>query len=662
MKRYLMRILTVLLLSVSLLLLVACGGNEGGDGVGEDTPDTAVTVYSPDLAPTVLTGSGAPASVLETAGSLANWLEALLGRTVGRAVDTVDPAPGEIAVGETSRPASVYAYEYLAQNSSGEEYFSFVITLREGTLAVAASCDEGMLLAVEYLLGELCTGESLTLDEGYILFYETTEEQFDAEAIAALKEAELEGWEDRWQECIDILGEETTASLRRLYAIFGEEIYAWMANLYDPQTGAFYYAISSRDNRPFLPDVESTYQVINAIRASGMLNIYAEYYGCETTEALRYAIPEDIRLGIIYFVQELQSEEDGYFYHPQWGTGIGTSRRGRDIRWATQLLLWLGGKPKYPTALDRLEGSTDPVAAISGMLQHTSTVAPAGYLSSEEKFRAYLDGLNFAKDSHSVGHSLASQMYEIEAAGLLDYLLDYTDALQEKNYLEMKAAYEADPESNPAPNGLWQKEINYTSISGLMKLSAIYNLAKRPVRYLDECVTSCIESALSDTDPAWVIYIYNPWAALGSVMSLARSSAHKAPVGLDGYDFDLDAAYEKIYASAADMIDATIVKLMKFRQADLAYSYYQYGSAPNTQGTYVSLGLPEGDVNATYCAFQTISYIFSAFNIKRPAVWSATDLDVFLDIVTTSSPIVKNELEPKLEYDFLRLGNQYDGC
>ena len=620
---------------------------------GEPTPPAAdsdeLTFASPTIAPTVIMSSRASGAEIQRIADFAAALGNVYGVTVSTATDHADESAVEILIGDTSRPASVYAMSKLT--ATDEKAVNYIICCHDGDLAVAAVNESSMELALNYLLTELGKGGSITVKRDFEFIVNKTSDEVNDEIFAALKEIELENWESRWDESVAILGADTVASLKRLYAIFGKDTYIWMANLWDPDTGAFYYANSSRDNYPFLPDVESTYQVINAMRASGMFNLYSDYYGIDTTAALETILPEEMTAGIVEFVREMQDAGDGYFYHVQWGKNINTSRRGRDIRWATQLLTWLGGTPKYPTALDRLNGNSGVAAEIAGMIRKTEGVDSVGYLDSEAEFIAYLDTLKFSTDSHSVGHGLASQMYEIEAAGLLDTLLDYTDELQRKNYEEMAAAYAADPVNNPAPNGLWQKEINYTSISGLMKLGAIYNLAKRPVNYLPECVDSCIESALSDTDPAWVIYIYNPWAALGSVMSLARTANKNAAARGESLPFDLESAYAVIYENAKAMVDKTIEKLAKFRKNDGSYSYYQTQSASITQGTYVSLGLDEGDVNATYCAFQTIAYIFSAFNIDRPAVWNATDLDSFLEIIESSSSIVKNSVDPDTDID-----------
>ena len=53
-------------------------------------------------------------------------------------------------------------------------------------------------------------------------------------------------------------------AVRDFYANFfdPEKLIRWWAGLYDPEIGGFYYSNSARDNAGFLPDMESTYQIL----------------------------------------------------------------------------------------------------------------------------------------------------------------------------------------------------------------------------------------------------------------------------------------------------------------------------------------------------------------------------------------------------------------
>ena len=123
-------------------------------------------------------------------------------------------------------------------------------------------------------------------------------------------------------------GKDAADAFRILYDLYDERIYLWLANLWDPEIGAFYYSNSARDTDGYLPDIESTCQAIGFLQYSG---IYACCGGTLDSDT-----PEFMKKKILDFVIRLQ-DPDGFFYHPQWGKNIVDSRRGRDLNWALQL-------------------------------------------------------------------------------------------------------------------------------------------------------------------------------------------------------------------------------------------------------------------------------------------------------------------------------------
>ena len=107
--------------------------------------------------------------------------------------------------------------------------------------------------------------------------------------------------------------------MRELYDVFDESIYIWMAGLWDRDRGAFYYSESARDTHLYLPDIESTAQILKFLNVSGMLR------RAEGECIMR--IPSKMRESIVNFARSLQ-DPDGYFYHEQWGKNISVSRLG----------------------------------------------------------------------------------------------------------------------------------------------------------------------------------------------------------------------------------------------------------------------------------------------------------------------------------------------
>ena len=148
--------------------------------------------------------------------------------------------------------------------------------------------------------------------------------------------------EKDWIKLQEVCGKPLTDAIKKLYSLFGEEMLDWFAELYDPGTGGFYASIPGRDGVSFGPDIQCTVQALNFMVNSGLTR--------DVGTDWREFLPEDMQHRMIYFAKSLQSPENGYFYHKQWGragTDSKLSRRGRDLNWATMLFEGLGSAPTY---------------------------------------------------------------------------------------------------------------------------------------------------------------------------------------------------------------------------------------------------------------------------------------------------------------------------
>ena len=67
-------------------------------------------------------------------------------------------------------------------------------------------------------------------------------------------------------------GKEVSDAVRKLNTLYDENIYKWLASLWDGEAGGFYYSISARDNEGFYPDMESTAQAINNLTSNGIIS------------------------------------------------------------------------------------------------------------------------------------------------------------------------------------------------------------------------------------------------------------------------------------------------------------------------------------------------------------------------------------------------------
>ena len=80
-----------------------------------------------------------------------------------------------------------------------------------------------------------------------------------------------------------VKGADIASALREMHALMTDgDVVSWFANLYDPETGGFYYSNSARDTEGFLPDLESTRQTMSFFFSSGMAN----EVGCNMASAL----------------------------------------------------------------------------------------------------------------------------------------------------------------------------------------------------------------------------------------------------------------------------------------------------------------------------------------------------------------------------------------
>ena len=547
--------------------------------------------------------------------------------------DSYKKQGAEIVVGDSYREVSQKAREYLSSNAvlGGDSDKDAIIVFAYGdSIAITATSDRAVPAAVDYFIKTYMTASSLTVksnlaDMQYISY------------SAYLAELEDEAWEHRFDKAHEIMGDEAATALEQLYDYYGTEFCEWLAGLYDPEIGAFYYSASARDNYPFLPDIESTAQALGMFRFSKIM-------GSGTSVELFKQFPEDIRRGFYEFAESLRAE-DGYFYHPQWGTGIGAARKGRDYDQANSVLSWFADVKGTSAAVSRLVDSRVKAVATPNLPEWMTSFTTGDTTKTD----AYLESLKVHQDSHSAGHTLSSQTSQIKMVpGLYDYILDYLDAKQE----EIQAALRADGKPE---NGLWEMEANYRSLSGLIKIGSFYG--SRQINYSDKMLDGAIEVILSnkksEAELHQIVYIFNPWGGL-SVCVNNQLSANKAArdAGLPEPN-DMNATYGKIYDAFPEMVSMTIEKLRLFRQEQGSYSYYQSGSAPTTQGVYVSLGVPEGDVNGTICAIQyTLSAIFESIGVPEIPMCRKSQFADVLKIMTEAGQVVKNPPADKTEHTF----------
>ena len=648
------KLLLILTLALSMLMLVACGGGDGGqnappaDNGGGDDKVEMVKDY--------LALIRADESI-----SLGDILSAIYdkdGKMLSIMSDEYDAMKGEIVFGDANRDVTREAatlLDSLIEAGGGKNVSTGYVIYKDkiGNIAVYWNDSFGKSLALEKFLSDYASVSTLAS----FLPGTVCSDVFNIdEYIAATEWADIEANAPA----------EVVTALKSLNKYFdGPAIADWIANLWEPYLcvcgkcaeegkeiacygGAFYYANSARDYEGFLPDVESTSQALSLLNSLGAFSVQGGWAN---------AIDDTMKEKLIVFCQQLQDKDSGYFYHPQWGSNIGAARRGRDLGWATGILDSLGAEPLYPTALDRLNGSAGSAAVITKRLGTStadaiSSVIPTASfessLGSAEDYMKWLvevtNGDNMFVNS-SGAHTISSVSSQIIAAGYLEITLDYLDDKVEQLYTEMKAAYDADPINNPKPTGLWQRTADYNAVWGVLKLSGLYSSGNRPFKYHEDAMRTCIEVVLMDADEGGNYHmndVWNQWASCKRV--IANAKTHNPAI------------VEKLYAMAAEyaipMIENTKAKLAKFIQDDGTYGYNQGTSAPTTQGTAVSLGMPEGDVNATALAYNTYADAFSVLGYNAVKLCDYRDGERVLETISSLASVEKIILSTTDPYDF----------
>lgn len=356
-------------------------------------------------------------------------------------------------------------------------------------------------------------------------------------------------------------GDEIVKAYQELYSVHSSDMCTWLGKLYDPKIGGFYYSNSARDNEYqeidgvkhyFLPDIESTNQATNFLESSGMLENYDE-------------LPREMVQKMAEFTCSLQSPEDGYIYHPQWGKNIKLSRRGRDMMWAVAMGEKFGFKLPYPTAIERLEEANKNADKKDEIM----AVMP-DHLKSKEAFLEYLNSLDWDNKAYAAGNFIAAQKLQIDAAGLMPIAVDFLNNIQ-------------NPET-----GTWGNKTGYDAVNAILKIGAVYEDHPLPnpmkvAMFAMDCITlpTRVES---------VCWQYNAWFSVRNVIQNLRKF---------GDNKSADAIVSEMLKRAPAGIRSSAEKVKTFTCDDGSYSYTPEFSSCTSQAARVSLGLKEGDINAT---------------------------------------------------------------
>ena len=438
--------------------------------------------------------------------------------------------------------------------------------------------------------------------------------------------------------------------------IVDERFYYWLADLYLPRKcicgkfdkdglpvclhpkdengndicrgGGFYYCNSARDTDGYEIDVESTAQAINFPSASGMLT--------DVPGGMPSVLPPRIKRDMSEFAKGLQSSDDGYFYHRQWGKNISLSRRGRDLSWATGLISSYGdGVPLYDTASGKKGSLGAPSAGTPEREEKTERETFAAWpehIATVSAFREYLGSFDLLTKSYPAANTLAAQATQIksrDAEGIKNgefHDLD-GDGIAEDGLI---AAFAEHFRNHQKENGVWEEEVTYRSVNGLMKIALSYNTYGIPFPRIEAAFDAAVKIALLDADTpdangsfaSGSVYVYNPWVSISSILSYAKK-------------FGEAGLYERLYGRLRDnaeaLIRATTKKNIKFKKEDGSFGYtWSYPPAHSQGAPVCPNGIVEGDVNGGTIAIRGVfGNMCSALGVSIP-IFYRSDLDKFI--------------------------------
>lgn len=460
------------------------------------------------------------------------------------------------------------------------------------------------------------------------------------------------------------------SKLVQLHGLFDTDLYVWLANLYDSdlaedhskyasyagysgegdydyiRIGGFYYSNSARDNDGFLPDLESTAQVLELLDNSGLEGV--------TNSTLGDILPLTIKEQLYHFAKSLKSY-DGYYYHPQWSS-VNSNRKGRDKGWGNDIIeafspyistaasvvtetLVVSEQYAAAKVIDVTTAKLSATADYSGYdysyNPDPSANSYASYSSSSwTRLKKYIDYMLFnVKDSYSMGHTITASGY----GNLRGPLVTYLNILQDEYF----------------QNGFFEKEISYNACNGVMKICGVFGGDYDKYHNADKAVSAILDIMISEVDSSGkltstaksevdaITYIYNQWLPL-----------YKFVHQLD--DADQQAIAAKLKTNAHILIDGVYQKLALFKKEDGGFSYNQDYSSATSQGVSVAVpGSRESDVNATGMAVSTVRYIYRVYQLYNdiwdsryivPTLYTSADgqyfVELLLDIVSDANPTV----------------------
>ncbi len=653
------------ILSMLLFGLAACKDEADVSGGGKPAVRDEDVIYSPYVNSTLILGEGLEESDVST-------IRTAYYRNTGKECRIALPSQvqgeHEIIVGRTDRPLSERAYRYLDRFKTNDDYAGYVIYSDGRSVAIAfdEACfgvNVAFNEAVECFVSKCMQKSSLKLSSGAVF-----RDSFDAfEKQAERDEARINGlWSLKLSQISAKLGDEEKSAeilkdLKALRNIYNNEysIVKWLANLYDPVTGGFYYSNSARNNEGYLPDLESTSGAIAIVESilMGYGGTLTDYFG------------EQIAEKFVAFTLNMQ-DENGYFYHPQWTRTLidaNPERRTRDMLNALNILEYFGRAPAYDTPNGVAgEGYAMPIAAltepltadrISAVSRLVSTggeeIYIPAHLKTKEAFESYLKNLSIRSDPAYVCDTLASELPLYKAA-------DELHSEQGKNFSLLKILEKYLADNQNINTGLWvsSNNITYETVAHMTNTAKLYSDIGVILPGYSIILNTLKECMKFEAEVDEMTDISSAWLALGAVVGNLVSCKNKLN------EHEINSALNRLYKDLDGILSVTVEKMLLFVREDGSFSSTPEGSASDVMGMPMAIPLmDEGDMNATLIAVNSIWLsVFRVLDIGNVPIFVTSDRMMFARTLSDMGVIIKNEVKktPPIDFENADIGTSSD--
>ena len=389
----------------------------------------------------------------------------------------------------------------------------------------------------------------------------------------------------------DGLPHELAEALKRSDILVGVDQLEYFYQLYDPETGGFYYSLSSRDSEEMTPFAEGTSFTLGALFNGGM------------------TLPDWYKEKVSSWILGHQDEGDGFFYEDLWGKITSGPRLNRDLASSVGILRNCGVEPRYPLPEERMLASDNE--------KETNTTLPER-LQSAEKMIEYMEGLDWSSKSiWSTGQKLSSETSLIRAAGLYDVVADYVKTKQNTE------------------TGLFGEGLGWMNTNGAMKLSAFMASRKGGYANADKAIDSVIKIYGGEVPPAGATWIWNPFVLLDRIVN--------AP------DADSNALRALVLSKGADIVNRAIDCAWQLHREDGGFAGSSSCGSRFQQGYMCGHGLRwESDLDGTLIAGQRLrTSMHNVFGVKESKDYYAKYNDEFWERLRNKPPVVKTMPRPE---------------